>query len=69
MSDREIIKFQIDHLPEAIVSKILEFIQFQKFANGLFDNDTEYLSSMPEVKKSIIEGMNTPISECSRDLE
>ena len=35
--------------------------------NGLIE--TLYLSSMPEVKSAIIEGMNTPISECISESE
>jgi len=35
--------------------------------NGLME--TLYLSSMPEVKNAIIEGMNTPISECIPENE
>jgi len=35
--------------------------------NGLME--TLYLSSMPDVKKAIIEGLNTPISECIPENE
>ena len=35
--------------------------------NGLME--TLYLSSMPDVKNAIIEGMNTPISECVPENE
>ena len=35
--------------------------------NGLME--TLYLSSMPEVKSAIIEGLNTPISECIPENE
>ena len=35
--------------------------------NGLME--TLYLSSIPEVKNAIIEGMNTPISECIPESE
>jgi PHD/YefM family antitoxin component YafN of YafNO toxin-antitoxin module len=35
--------------------------------NGL--TETLYLSSMPEVKKAIIEGFNTPIAECVPESE
>ena len=35
--------------------------------NGLME--TIYLSSMPEVKKAIIDGLNTPVSECIPDDE
>ena len=35
--------------------------------NGLME--TLYLSSMPDVRNSIIEGLNTPISECIPENE
>lgn len=38
-----------------------------KFENKL--NDTEYLSSDKRVKDEIIEGMNTPLSECIPESE
>ena len=35
--------------------------------NGLME--TLYLASMPEVKNAIVEGMNTPVSECIPESE
>jgi len=35
--------------------------------NGLME--TLYLSSMPDVKNTILEGLNTPISECTPENE
>ena len=35
--------------------------------NGLME--TLYLSSMPTIKESIIEGLNTPLSECLSEGE
>ena len=35
--------------------------------NGLME--TLYLSSMPDVKNTILEGLNTPISECIPENE
>jgi Antitoxin of toxin-antitoxin stability system len=35
--------------------------------NGLIE--TLYLSSMPEVRKTIIDGINTPVSECVPESE
>lgn len=31
--------------------------------------ETLYLSNMPEVKKSIVDGLNTPIEECIKEDE
>jgi len=39
----------------------------EKDYNGLME--TLYLSSMPNVKKDIIEGINTPINECIPENE
>ncbi|MDR2600371.1 MAG: hypothetical protein LBC73_08855 [Oscillospiraceae bacterium] len=64
MSSREYAKTQIDVLPEDVVEKIIEFISFQLFSIGMYDNDTEYLSSIPGMKEKIKEGMKTPLSEC-----
>ena len=64
MTNREYIKQQIDTLPESAVEKVIEFISFQKFSLGLFENDTEYLASIPRVAESIKEGMKTPLSDC-----
>ena len=35
--------------------------------NGLME--TLYLSSMPDIRNAIIEGLNTPISECIPENE
>lgn len=31
--------------------------------------ETLYLNSIPNMRESIIEGMNTPIEDCSEDIE
>ena len=64
MSSRDYVKTQIDILPEDVVEKVIEFISFQKFNIGMYDNDTEYLCSIPGMTDKIKEGMNTPLSEC-----
>lgn len=69
MSTKELLKAEIDSLPENILEKVREFIAFQKFLEGAYENDTEYLSSIPGMKESIVEGGKTPLSECSKELE
>ena len=64
MSGREYVKTQIDTLPDDVIEKVIEFISFQKFSIGMFDNDTDYLSSIPGMVDKIKAGMNTPLSEC-----
>jgi len=64
MTNRDYIKTQIDTLPESAVEKIQAFISFQKYSLGLFDNDSDYLASLPGMDESIREGIATPLSEC-----
>jgi hypothetical protein len=64
MSNRDYAKTQIDTLPEDVIEKVVEFISFQKFNLGMYDNDTDYLSSVPGMTDKIKAGLNTPLSEC-----
>jgi len=64
MSSRDYIISQLDALPESVLDKVREFIAFQRFSMGIFENDTEYLQSIPGMAESIIEGKATPLSEC-----
>ena len=64
MTTREYVKTQIDTLPDGAIEKIIEFISFQRYSLGLFDDDTEYLMSVPGMAEKIKNGLNTPISEC-----
>ena len=64
MTNREYVKAQIDTLPENAIEKLIEFISFQKYSLGLFDDDTDYLASIPGMSKKIKDGLNTPLSEC-----
>ena len=69
MSTKEILKAEIDLLPENILDKVREFIEFQKFLEGSYDNDTEYLSSISGMRESIVEGLNTSLDDCSKELD
>ena len=64
MSNREYVIEQINVLPDSVIDKIQEFIEYQKFTIGLFDNDDEYLASIPGMTESIKAGLKTPLSEC-----
>ena len=64
MTNREYIKTQIDTLPEKALEKIIEFISFQRFSLGLYDNDTDYLLSVPGMADKIKDGLNTQLSDC-----
>ena len=64
MINHEFVKKQIDELPESVLENIMEFISFQRYTLGLYDNDTDYLMSIPGMAEKIKDGMNTPLSEC-----
>jgi len=40
MSTKELLKAEIDSLPENVLEKVREFIVFQKFLDGAYENDT-----------------------------
>jgi hypothetical protein len=52
-------------LPETAINQILEFISFQKYRLGMFEDDTDYLTSIPGMMESIKKGLDTPLSECA----
>lgn len=64
MVNREYIKTQIDILPDAVIEKVVEFMDFQRFTLGLYDNDTDYLLSVPGMAEKIKEGLDTPLTDC-----
>ncbi len=64
MSSREYIISQLDALPESVIDMIQRLIYSQKSNPDLFDNDTDYLKSIPGMMESIQEGIGTPLSEC-----
>ena len=64
MNKLEYAKSQLDTLPENVVDKVIEFISFQRFSLGLYDDDDEYLASISGMTESIKEGLATPLSEC-----
>ena len=65
MTNRDYVKMQIDTLPDNAIEKLIEFISFQKFSLGLFDNETDYLTSIPGMTEKIKDGLNTPLSDCT----
>ena len=69
MSRKELLMTQIDSLPDSVIGKVLEFVSFQRYSLGLFENDTDYLNSIPGMPESIIQGLKTPIHECFETLE
>jgi hypothetical protein len=63
--NRDYVKAQIDALPDGAIEKLLEFISFQKYSLGLYDNDTDYLASVPGMANKIKAGLNTPLADCA----
>ena len=69
MNRKELLITQINSLPDSVIDKVMEFVSFQRYSLGLFDNDTDYLNSIPGMAESIVQGMNMPIHECFETLE
>ncbi len=59
---------ELEMLPLDSQKEILDFVLFLKEKNKI-ENDTEYLSKNPEIKQAIIDGLNTPLNECSMELD
>ncbi len=64
MITRELLKQEIDVLPDEALEDIQKYILFQKFSLGIFDNDTDYLNSVKDMARKITDGMNEPIDNC-----
>ncbi|MDX1919074.1 MAG: DUF2281 domain-containing protein [Candidatus Caenarcaniphilales bacterium] len=60
---------ELQTLPEEYQREVLDFALFLK--SKIFpsaNEDTEYLSKNQNIKQSIIDGMNTPLEQCSKEL-
>jgi len=64
MTAREFIKTQADTLPESALERVVEFISFQKFTLGMYEDETDYLMSVPGMAEKIKAGMAEPLSDC-----
>jgi hypothetical protein len=65
---QERINQEINKLPLISQKEVLDFILFiQQKINT--ETDSDYLSKNPKIKNAIIEGLNTPLNECSTQLE
>jgi hypothetical protein len=64
----ELINKEIYKLPLTSQKEVLDFVLFlTKRINIETDND--YLSKNPDIKQAIINGLNTPLDECSQHLD
>lgn len=65
---QEKINQEINTLPLTSQKEVLDFVLFlKKDFNKETDND--YLSKNPEIKQAIIDGLKTPLDECSDQLD
>jgi hypothetical protein len=48
--------------------EVLDFVLLLK-SEVCKENDSDYLSNNPETKQAIIDGLNTPLDECSEQLD
>jgi len=64
----EIINQEINTLPLLSQKEVLDFVLFLKNRVNR-QTDTDYLSKNAEIKQSIIDGLNTPLDECSEQLD
>ena len=64
MTIRELIKKEIDNLPNDALYAVRDFLLFQKYRQILEMDDTAYLNSIPGMADSIKAGIETPLSEC-----
>jgi len=60
---RELIKRDIELLPDEALDDLRKYVLMQKFYFNIFDNDTDYLNSIPGMADKIISGMQEPLSE------
>ena len=63
MVSREALKKDIDLLPREALVDLQKYILMQKFYFDAFDNDTDYLNSIPGMAEKIISSMQEPLSE------
>jgi len=65
---QEKINQEIDRLPLTSQKEVLDFVLFLK-KRIYIETDNDYLSKNPEIKQAIIDGLNTPLDECSEHLD
>lgn len=59
---------EINTLPLVSQKEVLDFVLFLK-KQMTYETDNNYLSGDPAIKQAIIAGLNTPIDECSTELD
>jgi hypothetical protein len=64
----ETIACEINALPVISQKEVLDFVLFLKTQINT-ESDNDYLSKNAEIKQAIINGLNTPLDECSTELD
>jgi len=65
---QEKINQAITQLPLSSQKEVLDFVMFLRKSAQL-ESDNDYLSKNTEIKQAIVEGLNTPLSVCSKHLD
>ncbi|MCL2400893.1 MAG: hypothetical protein FWC91_14265, partial [Defluviitaleaceae bacterium] len=60
---REALKKDIDLLPNEALADLHRYVALQKFYFDAYEDDTDYLNSIPGMAEKIISGMCEPLSE------
>lgn len=61
---KDILKKEIDTLSEDLLGEVIDFVGYLKMKKGIYENDTDYLESIPMVKESILDGEKEKIEDC-----
>jgi hypothetical protein len=64
----DIINQEINTLPLLSQKEVLDFVLFLKNRIST-ETDTDYLSNNADSKQAIIDGLNTPLDQCSETLD
>jgi hypothetical protein len=64
----DIINQEINTLPLMLQKEVLDFVLFLKNRIST-QTDTDYLSNNADSKQAIIDGLNTPLDQCSESLD
>lgn len=65
---QEKITQEINSLPLSSQKEVFDFVLFLKNKINS-ETDSDYLSKNADIKQAIIAGLNTPINECSEQLD
>ena len=65
---QEKIHQEINTLPLTSQKEVLDFVLFLKNTLNT-ESDNDYLSKDPKIKQAVIDGLNTPLDECTDRLD